>query len=52
MHINIESKAPWHAVHDDLPQFETRPAELAATLKSLSADLIERPATEMKSGVE
>lgn len=52
MHINVESKAHWHAITDDLPQFETRPTDMAATLKSLNPDTTEHPANKMKSDAE
>ena len=35
MHINVESKAQWYSIDDDLPQYQTRPADVTATLKSL-----------------
>jgi len=35
MHINVESKADWYSISDDLPQYQSRPLEMAATLKSL-----------------
>ena len=29
VHIFVGSKAPWHTIHDDLPQAEERPSEQA-----------------------
>ena len=26
-HIYVGSKAPWHEINDDLPQYDTEPAE-------------------------
>ena len=37
MHINLESKADWYVICDDLPQYQTSPADIAATLKALAA---------------
>lgn len=35
MHINVESKAAWHSIIDDLPQYQSRPADMAAALESV-----------------
>ena len=37
MHINVESKADWYSISDDLPQYQSRPLDMAATLKSLQS---------------
>jgi len=37
IHINLESKADWYVISDDLPQYQTSPADIAATLKALAA---------------
>lgn len=36
MHINVESKAKWHSIDDELPQFQTVPSDIPGTLKELS----------------
>ena len=35
MHINVESKAEWHSITDDLPQYQTRPKDMAAAFESI-----------------
>ena len=35
MHINLESKAPWYAINDGLPQHRALPAEVTAALKAM-----------------
>ncbi len=44
LHIFVGSKAPGHAITDDLPQFEEYPAEYGGTA-------VARPAVERKPGV-
>ena len=34
MHINVESKAPWYEILDDLPQYEGLPPQAETVLKS------------------
>lgn len=33
MHINVESKAPWYEILDDLPQYQGLPPQAAGVLK-------------------
>ena len=33
MHLNVESKAPWYEIRDDLPRFEGLPPGLAESLE-------------------
>jgi len=33
MHVNVESKAPWYEIRDDLPQYPGLPPGAAATLE-------------------
>ena len=35
MHINLESKAPWYEITDDLPQYQTIPPEIEAARKKM-----------------
>jgi hypothetical protein len=35
MHINLESKAPWHEVTDNLPQHQTLPAEVSEAINRM-----------------
>jgi hypothetical protein len=33
MHVNVESKAPWYEIRDDLPRFDGLPPQAAAALE-------------------
>lgn len=33
MHLNVESKAPWYEILDDLPQYQGLPPQAAGVLK-------------------
>jgi hypothetical protein len=35
MHINLESKAPWYEITDDLPQYQTVPPHIEAARKKV-----------------
>ena len=35
MHINLESKAPWYAINDGLPQYQGLPPGATAALKAM-----------------
>lgn len=35
MHINLESKAAWFSIHDDLPQHQGVPPEVTTALKKM-----------------
>jgi hypothetical protein len=37
MHINLESKAPWYAIDDGLPQHQGLPPEAVAVLEAMAA---------------
>ena len=39
MHINLESKAPWHEVTDGLPQHQALPPEVRQTLSAMESSL-------------
>lgn len=34
VHVNVESKAPWYEILDDLPQFEGLPPQADSALES------------------